>query len=707
MKQLKFFLLFSLVFLIGQNLMAQDIVAVDTIQFVADRVEAEPDPNHGEYVFAMWGSALDEEWKLQIDYYADSEFGTFGDDDFRLTSGGGSYNYLRKAKNDMWMRQFKHLDVTVENVAGATRIWLNGLIQDYGQWRRVLVEAELAAPAPTDTVEIDLGVVRQVPNSFMGYSILEARNEEYSLEFGITGTAELEVRTYYAVELLKPVLVRLPADTIAAASAQLVVTETAKEDVLSVNLDLLSVDNVLYRIGMQTSDVVEICDTVRVDCYSALLRDLSDTYGIYQFYGEAEEYNVALSVTKATIEQNVTQIPGDSIVMAFTTVASKSDERTVRICQASAEVMLDAAGEQVSEVLAELVSTEGVLYRVTFPFEGGDLPSANDTTYVDCGADGVGRVDYSLEQGWVGLVFAHDEADVHVALMAENGLEGNFGSDCFDYSQCYVTTYSEGDEVIRFADVELAQMSIRNDDGERHFELDVITVGNHLYHFTASMPQKKALSGESVNYQIDEVSAQMVALISDMSETGEEHLHAYHMQIQRSDDKDECGELLGDVEIWNFGFEQSQVDGVHGLYDYEPAAGDVSVALDLGMTHFVQEGKTEILLAPVSGNLSLEVQERIELELEDGGCYRAFVYQVRAEILARNGITYEVEGATYLMCADAETGALVELSEEAWSRLREVLAERGVQVRKVWRDGVMMVERGGWRCWVTGVAFDN
>lgn len=669
------------------SLQAEEIVAVDTIQFVANRVEAEPDPTHGEYVFAMWGSALDEDWKLQIDYYADQMQGTFSDDDFRLTSGGGSYNYLRKAHNDMWMRSFKHLDVTVTEQMGATHLSLNGLIQDYGQWRRVLVEAEIEAPAPTDTISLDLGVVMEVPNSFMGYTILEARNADYTLTFGISGVAELEPRTYYQVELLRPDFVRLPSDTIAVSWAQLEVTEGADEGLRNLALTLLSQEQTLYQIAMHTG-AMAVQDTVVVECAQTTIRDLSDTYGIVQFYGEGSDYNVALSVTPGTLTSEVssTEIPADSINLAFTLVARRSDLSTIRVCEASAQLVVDEMMNQLLELRAELLGTNGTRYLVSFPLSGGGLPAAADTVYVDCG-EGVGRVDYTLEPGWVGLVLAHDEADIH--LVAYNGLQwkGLVDTDAFDYSQCYVTTYADNDQTIRFADVQLAQMRMDSIGDQLALTVDAITVSNHMYHFTATMPAKRALTGPRVSYELspEQSDALMVALRTPLTDS---QGGRYRMQLQRADGWSEDGELLGDQEIWEFAFVQDSIEGIAGTYSY------ALETLDAASTHFLMEGGTEILLAGMVGTLTLEPLEELVVPFGDAD-YHTHLYQVKAEFLAPNNVIYELQGQQMLLCADSETGEMIELSEAAYAALERVLAERGCKVRKVLRNGMVMIECDG------------
>jgi len=674
------FLLFFLT--LCRPLSAEEIVAVDTIQFVADRVQAEPNPNSGEYVFAMWGNALDEQWKLQIDYYADSEFGTFTDADFRLTSGGGAYNYLRKANNDMWMRSFKHLDVTVSDVAGATMIEVNGLIQDFGNWRRVLVQAEIPAPAPTDTVAVDLGRVMEVPNTFLGYTILEAKNAEYELTFGLSGTSELHVGTYYQVEILRPIFVALPADTIPMASAQLQVSERMGTDYLNLDLDLLGENGTLYQIQMHTGEP-ESSDTVQVHCSYTSVSDLSQTYGIYQFYGESADYNVAIAFSPGVIEQSMITVPSDSINLAYSAVVRRADLQTTRIEYATAQMELDALSGQVKAVHAEMMGTDGILYQVLMPFDNSSLPAAADTVYVDCGT-GVGRVDYSFEPGWVGFVLAQEEADVHIVVYNDMKFDGVITSENFDYSQSYVTTYADNDQTIRFADVQMAQMRFDSIGNNLQITLDAITVSNILYHFTATLTPKRALTGNRVKYDVSDLSETMMIALRNTAPDGKGG--TYRMQFQRVDGYNEDGEVVGDYEIWDFRFTQTEIDGIAGTYGY------AAETLSNESIHYLQEDNTEIQLKPLAGTITLEALSEVTLPLDPD--YRTHIYSIKAEFVAANNIIYELEGNNYLLCADNESGEMIELSEAAWSNLNKVLEEQGLKVRKVLRDGMILLERG-------------
>ena len=74
-----------------------------------------------------------------------------------------------------------------------------------------------------------------------------------------------------------------------------------------------------------------------------------------------------------------------------------------------------------------------------------------------------------------------------------------------------------------------------------------------------------------------------------------------------------------------------------------------------------------------------------------GKTYKTHYYEVSASVLAENGIIYHLEGTTFLLCVNAETGEWVELTENM-SALNDALMEHGFRVRKVLRDGRILIE---------------
>jgi len=658
------------------TLRAEEIVAVDTLAYTATRVQDEPDPNNREYVFTLFGSADGKDYKTQIDYFADTMYGTFTDADFNLSGSGKNFNYIRTTDGSkMW--SFKHLDVEVTNVNGDTHIALNGLVQNLGQWRRILITADIAAPAPTDTLDVDLGQVSVIPNTFLGYTLLEAANEEYALTFGLTGYSELKAGTYYRTELLRPDFVKLPSDTIQAERAQMVIADSTVAGLKNLYLDLISTSNRLYRIAMHT-DTLSAKDTVDVACNQATLTNLESMYNIYQFVGANSQYQVALAVRPGVIRQSMLEIPADSVDLSYTQVLPAGGN-LVRIQSASGRVEIDPEGIGRQTVYADLLGTNGTLYRVTFPFGGSNLPAAADTTMVDCG-EYVGRLDFTKGPGWMGLVLGNNDVDVHVTVNNDMLMKGTFTSDCFNYEGSYITTYQDNDGVIRFSDVQLAELRMDSIGNKVRMELDVITITNKMYCFRATMPAMYALSELEVNYQAGMDVAQMVAL-----RTG---VNTYHMQVQRYDDVNDDGEIVGNAEIWDFCFKQEAIDGISGQY------GIAAETLETTQQTIYENG-TEILLNPMAAILTITAGDAITVEWPEGSNYQTHNYSIEARFATENLHIYNITGNNILICVDGETGDPVEFTETDISSIAQVLGKQGFAMKKVLRNGVILLEREG------------
>lgn len=364
MKKLILFLL--LLLSVTVTLRAEEIVAADTLAYTATRIESEPAPNQQQYVFALWGTTDDVDYKIQINYHATSMYGTFSDDDFDLAGSGKNYNFIRTADGmKVWF--FKHLDVTIAELSLGTQIDINGLIDVFGQWRRVLVQGLIPATAPSDTLNIDLGQIAIVPNTFFDYTLIEACNADYSLAFGLPGQSSLEAGTYYRTELLRPDFVRLPSDTISPVDAQLLIADSTVAGLKQLRLDLLSDQNILYRIHMHT-DVIAARDTVQITFDEPQLIDLELNYNLFQFVGQDPLYQVAVAVRPEVIHESMLQIPGELIDLSYTRVFDVGSQQIVSIQQASANVVLDADGNGQT-LYADLLGTNWTRYLIAMHFQ--------------------------------------------------------------------------------------------------------------------------------------------------------------------------------------------------------------------------------------------------------------------------------------------------------------------------------------------------
>jgi len=671
------FLLLVFFAAIASTLRAEDVVAVDTLAFTANNTTAEPDPNNNEYVFSLFGSADNTSYKIQIDYKSTDMYGEFSDDDFDLAGSGKYYNYLRTTDGSkVWY--FKHLDVAVSEADGGTFVSLNGLIQVYGEWRRVLATGSIAPIIPNDTIDVNLGHVSVIPNNFLGYTLLEASNSDYSLSFGLSGYSELKTGTYYQTELLRPDFIKLPDEKITASTAELVITDTDDGN-KALFYKLVSTDNTLYQITMNTGEA-EITGTIDIPCSSAELYDYAAMYNIYMFKGKNNDYEVAFSVRPGVIEKDMLTIPCDSVDLSYTQVYDIAQQKTIRVEKAEGHIVVNGTNSQT--VYADLIGANGILYRVSMPFgSGGTLPEAIDTTYVDCG-NYVGRLDYTKGAGWLGLVLGNNDVDVHVTVNNGMKFKGTFTQDMFNYEGSYITTYSDNDAVIRFADVKAAELRMDSIGNVVNMELDVVTITDHMYCFRANMQPMKALSSEEVNYDIDQADALMVAL--RLEKEGDKN--SFRLQFQRYDETDEYGGIVGDGEIWDFRFSQDEVDGISGTYGY------VDGTLQNDTYHYLYENNTEILLGIEAGTLTIEAGEEVVVSDIFEEDYNTHIYTVSAQMVASNGIIYRISGENVLLCIDNESGDPVEFTEKSATAIKEVLHDNGIKVKKVLRNGIIIID---------------
>lgn len=670
MKKLLLLSFFILSFI--PDVWADDIEVTSELSFTATRVEEEPDPNNNEYVFSLFGNADGVDYKVQIDYKSENMYGTFTDDVFKLDGSGKYFNYIRTADGSkVWY--FKHLDVTVSEVNGGKHIDINGLIQVYGEWRRVLVTGDIAAPDPSETIDVDLGTVAVVPNTFMGYVLLEAGNAEYTLSFGLSGYKELKAGTYYRTELLHPDFTRLPSEVIESSTAQLEVSNR-EDGELDLCLDLLSTDNILYKIHMCTAEPQVVAEAY-IDCATASLSDYTAMYNIYQFLGENDDYQVAFSVRPYIINNSILDIPEEAVDLSLTQILQKADNKLIRVHKASGHIVVNEENVDEKVVYADLLAIDGTLYHVTFPF--GNTTDDDDAIVIDCG-DYVGRIDYTKEPGWMGLVLGNNDADVHVTVKNELKMEGTFTSDMFDYTGSYVTIYENNDETIRFADIQSAELRMDKVEEMVKMELTVMTINNQKYIFRAQLKPMKALNGETVQYSIDD--ALMVAFRTE----NEGEKASYHLQFQRYDDLDEDGAVIGNAEIWDFQFSKDDRTGIAGEYGY--AAGTLE-----DKPHYLFENNSEIYLGMMAGTLKIEAGDELTVELFDEE-YHTHLYTISAQMAAKNGIIYELNGKNFLLCVDDETGEPVEFTEGSESAIRDILTDRGLNVKKVLRNGLIILE---------------
>lgn len=657
------------------------IVPVDTIEMTATSVRPELDYNNGNFTYTL----QDATWKVQVCYVGTDNYGSFTEADF-YTEGSGSFNYIRNTRNDMQFWAFQTASIVVTNELGGTRIEVNALIKSGStQWRRVLAHGLIPAPAVVDTVKMDMGQVAVQEDAFNNAIIMEAANADYSLAFGIGGQNHLTAGTYYMVDLLRPELVNLhSSDTIVADEALLVVTENGPY--LDLAFSLRSEDDTLYQISMHTGATV-VTDTVAIDCYSTQVSDYTSSYGFVLLAGESADYVASIALA-----------PDSSVVYAFTTVARKSDQTTIRITDASLSVVTEADGHR--SLRAELVGTNGTMYVVTLPVDYARLPEAVDTINVDFG-NGVGRVDFSQGMGMMGLTLTKaGELDAHVVFYNGGSMKGLFDADYFDYDGCYITLYEENN-LISFHDIKAAEIRLDSINDTLHITLDAINLGDTLYHMTAYLTPKRSLADGDhtydISYAADGTGYDMVAL---QTYAGDDQ-YIYRIQFQRADAWTTTGEPIGDAELFEFRILQANWDGIQGTFGYSEDN------MDPDRHHTIYEGGTEIYLGPVAGTVTFAPLQKVVAQLSASQKYNTYLYAISAQFVAENGQIYSLTGQNALICVDNVTGAFVELPEAELTALEDVLEEQGMRVKKVLENGVLLIEKEGQTFDATGRLIGN
>lgn len=668
--------------------MPAEITAKDTLVLNLPAVTLEQQRNAGVMtnIFTFVGTGSDgKQWNSQIEFNADSIFGEWKNNDFYNwdgSQGSGSFNFLRQANSDMVFYAYKEqlAAYITKNEEETTLIDVNGLINVYGSWRRVLIHAEIAAPAPDDTVYTDLGIAAVIANPLYGTTIIEGENDTYHLAFGITGT-NMEDGTYLMGNMLKPELILLPADTIEPADANVVIS-TRTDGEKEIVLNMLSTENILYIVSMHTGQL-PITDTVAIDCHASDIRNYALEYQLYYISGQATDYSVAIAIAESAW---LNLIAGDTLtskqlVMNYTSIADIKASALVRTYDA--EVSLQLIEQDKGILYANLKGVNGTLYQVTMPIGFSYLPAAKDTVNIDCG-EGVGRIDYHQGIGYIGLIlYKQGVADAQVVFQNDMSLRGTFTPEYFDYEQCRVMEV-KGD-VLTFHDIKAALITLDSINDTLHITLDAVAINDTLYHMTAWMGPKRCLTGDSVAYSISaNNNVNMVALRNPAP--GEEDADIYHINFQRG--VNEEGEVINDAEIWNFGIWQEDVDGVAGIFGYSDGT------MDDRLYHTLYEDGVEIYLAPVAGTLEIEVVDEIVIPY-DGDEYKTHIYNIRSEFVAENGMLYRLSGANAIICADAETGMFIELTEQLRTALNEALAEKGYRVEKILRNGQLIIVSGG------------
>lgn len=639
-----------------------DTVAKDTVSFTTDNVVMEDDPNHGEYCVSLYSA--DGQWKVQLYYWADHMFGTFGNDDFRLSGNGRYYNFARNPKNDMVFYSFTDMQVTVSDEKDHYLIDANCLTSSA---TRFLIKGMLPVKQAKDTLAYDLGYASVVTNNFFGTYAFKAETDEWQLEYGVVGNDI--TGTFYTADLLKPELhdKRTGQDiSILSATA----THVQRADTLWLTLDALSTDLHLYHLTMYNARRdVEIVgeEDIRID-RDVVLNDLTYAYGCFQLYGQNDDWAVAIAFAPDAVGNGQREWTMADIFMPYTALVRLSDGQQLDIH----DIHVSASGSDRSiTFLAHITTTDGMLYHVTIPlYTDGYMPEPKETINIDFGD--IAILDYTKGLGTVGLGgIVPDQYQLRLYLNAHD-LTGDFTTADILPDLCDIMTVSGN--TFSFHDAWKVNSHFETDQqGINHVTIDMMTLDSVLYHATMQIPQMQCMA----DHDYDLSTADFVGIL-----TGKEGDHAeYLLQLQVTDEENDA--YNADACYFTF-YLAHEGEGLGSEYSY--SAG--TLATD--EPHLFYEYGCEVRVAPEAGTLSIAPVETVTLSIFDQQ-YRANVYDLSFKFVGQNGVIYTGTTQQYLICIDAEEGDLVEIDEPTLSSLRDVLSQQGYNTEKIYRNGEILI----------------
>lgn len=642
-------------------------VANDTIRFSTENIVVEDDPNSREYCFTLFSP--DGKWKMQLDYHADSMFGTFTNDDFDLQGSGKYYNFVRNPQNDMQFYTFTDMEVTVSDEVTHYRIDANCLASNK---TRFLVEGIVPVLVPTDTIASDLGYATVTENYFYQTYVLRAENDDFRLEYGIV-SQEL-YGTFYRADLLLPELYdKKNGRAIEVTTATAVHTQEGETSLFTI--DILGSDLTDYHLTMWNApiDVPIVAEEEILIPTGVVLQDLSDMYGCWQLSSQNSDYMVAIAFTPDAVESGQTEWSKSDIFMPYTLIVRTADNQPIDIHDINVRFSND---DGMVAFLADVTSREGVLYHITLILQGGEsFITPKETINIDFGP--VAIIDYSQGIGTIGLGgIVPDKYQMRLYLNTHE-LSGSYttGDILTDHCDIMVVTGN----TYRFHDAWTVNTTFEpTADGSTLVTVDMLAVDTVLYHATMVISPMECL--RDGQYSID--NADGTAMLALMEGQDAEGQSIYTLQFQDISYDDDYM-IQGDGSVFSFRFAH-QGDGIGGTYGYTDGT------LDDTEIHTLFENGAEVRIAPVAGTLHVKPVETLTLHT-DGSDYRTNLYEVTFQFVGQNNVIYEGTGRNFLLCIDTE-GEFLELTEPELASIRSLLEERGYRVRKVMKDGKFIIE---------------
>lgn len=638
------------------------------IEFFSENATMEDDPKQGVYNITIFSP--DGEWKMQLNYHADSMFGTFGNDDFLLSTTGRNYNYVRNPKNDMVFYSFVDMDVSVAAEETVYRVQANCLTNNR---MRFIVEATIPAPKAKETRSDNMGYARVEQNPFYGTWAIYAENDNYKLGYGVVSPDLLG--TFYRADMLMPELYdKQSGQPINIIYGTAVHTQDGENTLLHVNL--LSDAYVEYSLDMFNGPYqIDITGEQDILIGSTALQDLTEVYGCYLFGGSNGAWGMAIAVKPEVLASGRTSWTRDDLVMQYTRLVTLPDMTQVEIFDISAELTVGLEGDMT--LCAEVTGMNGILYHVTM-VSREVAPEVTETVNIDFGR--VAVLDYTRGIGTVGLGAVQPEAYQMRCYFRTHELEGDFTNAdvLLDMSDIMVVNRDRGTYVFHDAQYVTAHMERQGDD--THITIDMIGVDNVLYHATMTLQDMTCMHDMEIN--VDESNARMVAIQEDCDGESAE----YTLQFQDIDSVyDADYNIVGDGYALSYYFSHEGVAAIGGDYGY--SAG--TLAEDEWHTFF--EHGCEVRVAPVAGTLALQPLQQGVLNI---GALQVttYLYKIASQFVGQNGAIYTLAGNNFLLCADSD-GNYISMDEGSLSAINAALAPQGLRVGKVLKNGQVLIQK--------------
>lgn len=651
----------------ASNAQAQDETLVT---FFSENATMEDDPNNRNYNITIYSP--DDQWKIQLNYYADSMFGTFGNDDFMLSTTGKYYNYARNPHNDMVFYSFTDMNVTVTDEGEYIHVSADCVAK--GKYHFV-VEANIGSPHATETVSDNLGYARVTPNSFYGTYVINAENDNYKLAYGIV--SESLVGTFYRADILLPELTdKKTGQEIEVISATAV--HTQEGETTNMVIDILSKDLIMYHLTMYNGPAeIEVKEERTIEIPSGIMQDLSQYYGCWQFAGQTADYAVSLAVTPDVMESGKTEWTTSDFFLPYTQIIALADNSTEDIANINATV---ERNDEAVVIKADALCMSGVLYHITMslPYDGG-LPPVSETVNIDFGR--VVVLDYSKGMDVIGVGAAIPNQCQMRFYFNGHDLEGRLSNDDFILDLCDVMVVNDG--VYSFKDASYVKAKMEKEGERINITVDMVCVNDVNYHATMYLEDMKCLHDATYSLSPDD-DVMMIAL----AEAAGDGTCDYTVQFQQNAEfvYDDEGLIAEDGAVFSFSFNQKE-GSITGEYGY--SAGTLS---DGGYYHQIFEKGCEVRVAPVAGTLNIQPVEKVTIDFD--GDYTTWVYNVNFQFVGTNGVIYKGEGENILLCIN-DDGDFITLDESEYTRIEQHLAEKGYNnVRKVVRNGKIVILAG-------------